>query len=198
LRSGNKFLPFAEAKADPRGPVRSNDNEDPANYIFAEIVNVTEKATFAAGCFWGIEETFRKIKGVISTTVGYTGGSTKNPTYEDVCTDRTGHAEAVQVEYDPLVVSYEDLLTVFWESHDPTTPNRQGPDFGSQYRSAVFYHNDQQRASAAASRDALQSTGRFAKKRIVTEIVAAKEFYSAEDYHQQYLQKRGLVHCRVC
>lgn len=161
-------------------------------------MNVTEKATFAAGCFWGVEETFRKVKGVISTTVGYTGGSTKDPTYEDVCTDRTGHAEAILVEYDPQVVTYEDLLRVFWESHDPTTPNRQGPDFGSQYRSAIFYHNDQQKTSATASRDRLQSTGRFAKKRIVTEIVAAKEFYPAEDYHQQYLQKRGLVHCRVC
>jgi peptide-methionine (S)-S-oxide reductase len=198
LRSGTALWPSPRLAANPRGPVRSNDNEDLADYIFAEIVNVTEKATFAAGCFWGVEETYRKVKGVISTTVGYTGGSTKNPTYEDVCTDRTGHAEAIQVEYDPLVVSYEDLLRVFWESHDPTTPNRQGPDFGSQYRSAIFYHNDQQKTSATASRDRLQSTGRFTKKRIVTEIVAAKEFYPAEDYHQQYLQKRGLVHCRVC
>ena len=157
-----------------------------------------ERATFAAGCFWGIEEAFRKVHGVKSTIAGYTGGTTRNPTYEKVCTDRTGHAEAVQVEYDPSEVSYEDLLKIFWESHDPTTPNRQGPDFGSQYRSAIFCHNDQQRAVATSSRDRLQNTGRFAKKRIVTEIVTAKEFYRAEDYHQQYLSKRGLAHCRMC
>jgi peptide-methionine (S)-S-oxide reductase len=159
---------------------------------------MTERATFAAGCFWGVEEAFRKIDGVRSTTVGYTGGATRNPTYEEVCTDRTGHAEAVQLEYDPSVVSYEDLLKVFWESHDPTTPNRQGPDFGSQYRSAIFYHDDRQKTAAMASRDQLQSSDRFNKKRIVTEIVTAKEFYRAEDYHQQYLQKRGLAHCRLC
>ncbi len=157
-----------------------------------------ERATFAAGCFWGVEEAFRKVNGVRSTTVGYTGGTTKNPTYEEVCTDKTGHAEAVQVEYDPSVVSYEDLLRVFWESHDPTTPNRQGPDFGSQYRSAIFYHDEKQRTAAVAFRDDLQSSNRFNKKRIVTQIETAKEFYRAEDYHQQYLQKRGLAHCRLC
>lgn len=159
---------------------------------------MTDRATFAAGCFWGVEEAFRKVNGVRSTTVGYTGGTTMNPTYEEVCTDKTGHAEAVQVEYDPSVVSYEDLLKVFWESHDPTTPNRQGPDFGSQYRSAIFYHDEKQKTAAMASRDKLQSSDRFNKKRIVTEIVTAKEFYRAEDYHQQYLQKRGLAHCRLC
>lgn len=159
---------------------------------------MTERATFAAGCFWGVEETFRKVNGVRSTTVGYTGGTTKNPTYEEVCTDKTGHAEAVQVEYDPSVVSYEDLLKVFWESHDPTTPNRQGPDFGSQYRSAIFYHDDKQKTAAMASRDKLKVSDRFNRKHIVTEIVTAKEFYRAEDYHQQYLQKRGLAHCRLC
>lgn len=159
---------------------------------------MTERATFAAGCFWGVEETFRKVNGVRSTTVGYTGGTTKNPTYEEVCTDKTGHAEAVQVEYDPSVVSYEDLLKVFWESHDPTTPNRQGPDFGSQYRSVIFYHDDKQKTAAMASRDKLQSSDRFNRKHIVTEIVTAKEFYRAEDYHQQYLQKRGIAHCRLC
>lgn len=121
-----------------------------------------------------------------------------NPTYEEVCTDKTGHAEAVQVEYDPSVVSYEDLLNVFWESHDSTTPNRQGPDFGPQYRSAIFYHDEKQKTAAMASRDKLQSADRFNKKRIVTEIVTAKEFYRAEDYHQQYLQKHGLAHCRLC
>jgi peptide-methionine (S)-S-oxide reductase len=159
---------------------------------------MTEKATFAAGCFWGVEETFRKVNGVRSTTVGYTGGTTKNPTYEQVCSDKTGHAEAVQVEFDPSVVSYEELLKVFWEAHDPTTPNRQGPDFGSQYRSAIFYHDDGQRTAAMASRDTLQSSDRFNKTRIVTEIVTAREFYPAEDYHQQYLQKRDLAHCRLC
>lgn len=157
-----------------------------------------ERATFAAGCFWGVEETFRMVNGVKSTTVGYTGGTTRNPIYEEVCTDKTGHAEAVQVEFDPKVVSYEELLDVFWRSHDPTTPNRQGPDFGSQYRSAIFYHDEKQRASAEASRDSLQATDRFRNKRIVTEIVTAKEFYPGEDYHQKYLQKRGLIHCRVC
>jgi peptide-methionine (S)-S-oxide reductase len=159
---------------------------------------MTERATFAAGCFWGVEEAFRKVNGVRSTTVGYTGGTTMNPTYEEVCTDKTGHAEAVQMEYDPSVVSYEDLLKVFWESHDPTTPNRQGPDFGSQYRSAIFYHDEKQKTAAMASRDKLQSSDRFNKKHIVTEIATAKEFYRAEDYHQQYLQKRGLAHCRLC
>jgi peptide-methionine (S)-S-oxide reductase len=159
---------------------------------------MTERATFAAGCFWGVEEAFRKIKGVKSTTVGYTGGTTRNPTYEEVCTDKTGHAEAVQVEYDPSMVSYEGLLKVFWELHDPTTPNRQGPDFGSQYRSAIFYHDEKQKTAAMASRDKLQNSDRFKKKRIVTEIVTAKEFYKAEDYHQQYLQKRGVAHCRLC
>ena len=159
---------------------------------------MTDRATFAAGCFWGVEEAFRKVNGVRSTTVGYTGGTTMNPTYEEVCTDKTGHAEAVQVEYDPSVVSHEDLLKVFWESHDPTTPNRQGPDFGSQYRSAIFYHDEKQKTAAMASRDKLQSSDRFNKKHIVTEIATAKEFYRAEDYHQQYLQKRGLAHCRLC
>ena len=159
---------------------------------------MTERATFAAGCFWGVEEAFRKVNGVRSTTVGYTGGTTRNPTYEEVCTDKTGHAEAVQMEYDPSVVSYEELLKVFWESHDPTTPNRQGPDFGSQYRSAIFYHDEKQKTAAMASRDKLQSSDRFNRKHIVTEIATAKEFYRAEDYHQQYLQKRGLAHCRLC
>jgi len=159
---------------------------------------MTERATFAAGCFWGVEEAFRKVNGVRSTTVGYTGGTARNPTYEEVCTDKTGHAEAVQMEYDPSVVSYEELLKVFWESHDPTTPNRQGPDFGSQYRSAIFYHDEKQKTAAMASRDKLQSSDRFNRKHIVTEIATAKEFYRAEDYHQQYLQKRGLAHCRLC
>lgn len=155
-----------------------------------------EKATFAAGCFWGVEAAFRQVKGVVSTTVGYTGGNHKNPTYEDVCSDKTGHAEAVQVEYDPSKVSYEDLLKIFWENHDPTTLNRQGPDVGSQYRSAIFYHTPQQKAAAAASKEQLEKRGVF-KRLIVTQILPAADFYRAEDYHQQYLEKRGLSHCKI-
>ena len=152
---------------------------------------MTEKATFGAGCFWGVEAAFRKIKGVVSTAVGYSGGSFKNPTYEDVCTDQTGHAEVVQVEYDPSQVSYEQILEVLWSIHDPTTPNRQGPDIGTQYRSAIFYHTPEQRAQAEASKERLQKSARF-QKPIVTEIKPASEFYRAEDYHQQYFEKRGL------
>ena len=155
-----------------------------------------EKATFGAGCFWGVEAAFRQIKGVKSTAVGYMGGKLKDPTYQDVCTDRTGHAEVVQVEYDPSEVSYEELLRVFWDNHDPTTLNRQGPDTGTQYRSAIFYHTPEQEAAAKASKDALAKSGRF-KRPIVTEITAAPEFWRAEDYHQQYLEKRGLAHCHL-
>jgi peptide-methionine (S)-S-oxide reductase len=153
-----------------------------------------EQATFAAGCFWGVEAAFRQIKGVASTTVGYTGGHLPNATYEDVCSGRTGHAEAVLVEYDPAVVSYEQLLDVFWQEHDPTTLNRQGPDIGSQYRSAIFYHSPEQQAAAEASKAKLDASRRYARP-IVTEIVAAGPFCRAEDYHQQYLEKRGLAHC---
>ena len=149
-----------------------------------------EKATFAAGCFWGAEAAFRKVDGVIFTQVGYTGGHTKNPTYEDVCTDKTGHAEAVEVTYDPVKVSYEQLLDVFWRIHDPTTLNRQGPDVGTQYRSAVFYHNKQQESAARASKRKLQQSSRF-NKPIVTEITPAAKFYRAEEYHQRYLEKCG-------
>lgn len=155
-----------------------------------------ETATFAAGCFWGVEETFRQAKGVKETMVGYTGGHLENPTYKDVCTDQTGHAEAVQVTYDSSEVSYEKLLELFWENHDPTTPNRQGPDYGSQYRSAIFYHTPEQAALAQASKDALEKSGKF-KRKIVTEIVSAGPFYKAEDYHQQYLKKRGLGSCHL-
>ncbi len=155
-----------------------------------------EKATFGAGCFWGVEETFRKMKGVTSTAVGYSGGTFKNPSYRDVCTGQTGHAEVVQVEYDPAQVSYEELLAVFWSCHDPTTMNRQGPDVGSQYRSAVFYHTPQQEAAARASKDKLNSSGMF-KRPIVTEITPASEFWMAEDYHQQYVAKRGGGSCHI-
>jgi len=155
-----------------------------------------EKATFAAGCFWGVEATFRQLPGVISTRVGYTGGKLANPTYEDVCTDRTGHAEAVEVDYDPAKVSYEQLLNVFWENHDPTTLNRQGPDWGSQYRSAIFFHSPAQQAVAQASKEALDKSGKYRNK-VVTEIVPATTFYEAEDYHQQYLEKRGMASCHI-
>ena len=154
------------------------------------------KATFAAGCFWGVEATFRQIPGVSSTRVGYTGGNLQNPTYKDVCTDRTGHAEAVEVDYDPAKVSYEQLLNVFWENHDPTQLNRQGPDFGTQYRSAIFFHSPEQEREARASKDKLQNSGAFGRP-IVTQVVPATTFYEAEDYHQQYLEKRGLASCHI-
>jgi len=154
-----------------------------------------ETATFAAGCFWGVEEAFRTLKGVVSTRVGYTGGTTVNPTYEDVCTGRTGHAEAVEVTFDPAVISYDQLLDVFWSTHDPTTPNRQGPDVGEQYRSAIFYHDDAQEAAARASKERMEKSGAF-KSKIVTQIEPATAFYQAEEYHQQYLKKRGISTCR--
>ena len=154
------------------------------------------KATFAAGCFWGVEATFRQLPGVLSTRVGYIGGQTPNPTYEDVCTDRTGHAEAVEVEYDPSKISYEQLLNVFWENHDPTTLNKQGPDWGTQYRSAIFFHTPEQETQAKTSKETWDKSGRFRNK-IDTQIVPAPAFYQAEDYHQQYLEKRGLAACHI-
>jgi peptide-methionine (S)-S-oxide reductase len=150
------------------------------------------KATFGAGCFWGVEASFQKIKGVISTTVGYMGGKTKNPTYEQVCTDKTGHAEVVQITYDPSVVSYDKLLDIFWNIHDPTQKNRQGPDVGTQYRSVIFYHSEEQKKIAEDLKQ--KQTNRY-KKEIVTEIIPAKEFYPAEDYHQKYLQKNKFFSC---
>jgi len=153
-----------------------------------------EKATFAAGCFWGVEAEFRKIKGVTNVTVGYTGGHYPNPTYHDVCSDRTGHAEAALVEFDPQQVSYQQLLNAFWEMHDPTTPNRQGPDVGTQYRSVIFYHSPEQKVAAEASKKAL--SGKY-ERPVVTEIVPAAEFYPAEDYHQRYFEKRGVASCHI-
>ena len=155
-----------------------------------------ETATFAAGCFWGVEEAFRAFEGVTSTAVGYVGGTTADPTYEDVCSGRTGHAEAVQLHFDPLKVSYELLLDRFWSIHDPTQLNHQGPDLGAQYRSAIFHHGPEQEAAARRSKKALADSGRY-KRPIVTEITPASTFYRAEDYHQQYLAKRGKGACRT-
>jgi peptide-methionine (S)-S-oxide reductase len=155
-----------------------------------------QKATFAAGCFWGVEAAFRQIKGVKQTTVGYSGGTLENPGYRDVCSGRTGHAEAIEIEYDPMEVSYDELLQVFWENHDPTTLNRQGPDVGTQYRSVIFYHDEEQQLAATRSKEELAGSGRY-RNPIVTEIVPAAEFYRAEEYHQQYLEKRGLATCKI-
>jgi peptide-methionine (S)-S-oxide reductase len=149
------------------------------------------KATFGAGCFWHVEDLLRKTKGVKSTQVGYIGGKLAHPTYEEVCTDTTGHAEAVQVEYDPNEISYDELLKVFWSNHDPTSLNQQGPDVGNQYRSAIFFHDEEQKKIAQKSKEELEKSGKF-QKRVVTEIVPAPEFYKAEEYHQKYFQKHGL------
>ena len=157
---------------------------------------MTQKATFGMGCFWGVEATFRGIKGVVDAAVGYEGGDFPNPTYKDVCTDSTGHAEVVQVEYDPEQVSYDQLLDVFWQNHDPTTLNRQGPDWGKQYRSVIFYHTPEQEAAARASKEKMEKSGTF-RRAIVTQIVPAMQFYRAEEYHQRYLEKRGLANCHI-
>lgn len=151
-------------------------------------------ATFGAGCFWGVEDAFRKTSGVAETAVGYSGGQTANPTYEQVCTGNTGHTEVVQVKFDPSVVSYDDLLNVFWNCHDPTQKNRQGPDVGYQYRSVVFYHDDAQGQAAEASKDALDGSGKLSRP-VATAIEPAAEFYRAEEYHQQYFEKRGVASC---
>ena len=153
-------------------------------------------ATFGAGCFWGVEAAFRQIEGVTATSVGYAGGATEEPSYRDVCAGGTGHAEVVRVEYDPSRVSYQQLLTVFWENHDPTTMNRQGPDIGDQYRSAIFYHTPEQKLAAEQSKAALDKSGKF-RNPIVTQVEEAGPYYLAEDYHQQYLEKRGLSTCRI-
>ncbi len=159
---------------------------------------MTEKATFAAGCFWHVEEAFRNVKGVMNTQVGYTGGVTKSPTYKEVCSGKTHHAEAVLVEFDPVQVSYDDLLEEFWRIHDPTQLNRQGPDYGEQYRSAIFYHNESQRVSAENSKNRIQASDRFKNREVVTDIKPAGEFFTAEDYHQRYFEKRGMKGCKYC
>ncbi len=157
---------------------------------------MTQKATFGAGCFWGVEEAFRHLDGVLDTAVGYEGGQTQHPSYQDVCTDLTGHAEVVEVEYDPEKVGYDELLNVFWDSHDPTQVNRQGPDIGAQYRSAIFYHTPEQENVARASKAAIDTSGKFRRK-IATEIVPAQAFWRAEEYHQKYLAKRGMSQCHI-
>jgi len=156
----------------------------------------TEKTMFAAGCFWGVEAAFRAVPGVTQTAVGYSGGHHSNPTYQDVCSGRTGHAEVVLVEFDPAKVAYDDLLKTFWESHDPTQVNRQGPDVGAQYRSAIFYFTPEQEAAARASKQRLEASGRL-RRPIATEITPAPEFWRAEDYHQQYFEKRGIASCHI-
>ncbi len=155
-----------------------------------------KKAAFAAGCFWGVEAKFRCIKGVADAAVGYMGGHLENPTYREVCTDRTGHAETVEVTYDPSIVSYDELLEAFWNLHNPTTPNRQGPDIGSQYRSVIFYYDEDQRRKAEESKERLQKSGRYSRP-IVTEIVPAPKFWRAEEYHQRYLEKQGGAVCHI-
>lgn len=174
-------------KAEQRNAT-SEENTD----IFENPGEGLEKATFAAGCFWGVEEAFRQVKGVVATAVGYSGGHFKKPSYEQVCTLDTGHAEAVRVIFNPEVVSYKDLLDIFWKIHDPTTKDRQGPDVGKQYRSVIFYHNEDQKDAALASKEELEKAGAF-KNPIVTEIVPVSEFYMAEDYHQQYFEKKGFL-----
>jgi peptide-methionine (S)-S-oxide reductase len=154
------------------------------------------RATFGAGCFWGVEAKFRAVKGVTATAVGYEGGKTDNPSYRDVCSDTTGHAEVVEVDYDPALVSYEQLLDLFWNSHDPTTLNRQGPDWGTQYRSVIFYHTPEQQAAALASKERVQASGRY-RRPVVTAIEPAGTFWRAEEYHQQYLEKRGGGSCHL-
>ena len=158
---------------------------------------MAERAIFAAGCFWHVQEAFSELGGVMSAIAGYSGGRTSNPTYEMVCTGKTGHAESVMVEYDPSVISYDKLLEAFWNMHDPTTPNRQGPDRGTQYRSAIFYSSEEQRRTALASRDELQASNRFKGRKIVTEISPTSEFYEAEEYHQHYLRKNRTASCRI-
>ena len=155
-----------------------------------------QKATFAAGCFWHVEDAFRQLKGVTDARVGYTGGFVENPGYKLVCTDTTGHAEAIEVTFDPNVISYEDLVEFFWTMHDPTQVNRQGPDFGKQYRTAIFVHTTDQRETAEKSKQRLGESGKYSKP-IATEIVDAAEFWEAEDYHQQYYAKRGINSCQI-
>ena len=190
----NAIITIFLAAAMLAGGCDSKQRDNPGR----EPMNETKhsEAVFAAGCFWGVEATFRQVDGVVDATVGYTGGTLSNPTYEQVCTTDTGHAEAVRVVFDPSVVSYERLLDVFWACHNPTTLNRQGPDVGSQYRSAIFFRDAEQQKAATASREKMRKSGKFSSD-IVTEITEAGEFYRAEEYHQRYLAKRGAAACNT-
>ena len=196
LASGVTFWRFRHLIECVSERAKMAPTRPPFRRRYRGAIRKMQKATFAAGCFWGVEATFRAMPGVLATRVGYIGGSTDKPTYKEVCTDRTGHAEAVEVEFDPAKVRYEDLLKVFWENHDPTQLNRQGPDWGSQYRSAIFFHTPEQQTAAQASKESLGQARRYSKP-IVTQIVPAVTFYAAEDYHQQYLEKRGLASCHI-
>jgi peptide-methionine (S)-S-oxide reductase len=192
-------LPEDESKPELTIVIEVDKKADLASIdtTMSEVMTGTQEiAVFAAGCFWGVEETFRSTKGVKSTRVGYVGGHTENPTYKDVCTGRTDHAEAVEVTFDPSEVTFDQLLNVFWDNHNPTQLNYQGPDSGTQYRTAIFYQSDSQRVQAEASKAALGASGKY-KRPIVTQIVPAAKFYPAEDYHQQYLAKRGLSSCHI-
>jgi peptide methionine sulfoxide reductase msrA/msrB len=188
-----RFIPAEDLEKDGYGEyAKLFERSDVVQEANADL----QTATFAAGCFWGVESLFRKVKGVVETTVGYTGGTTIDPIYRQVCTGITGHAEAVQILFDRKIVSYEELLSLFWRMHDPTTPNRQGPDVGTQYRSAIFYHSEEQRKAAERSREEFDSSGVYINK-ATTQIVAASTFYAAEDYHQDYFEKQGGGSCHV-
>ncbi len=192
-----RFIPVEDLEKKGYGQYLALFQKGKKGDVNTSAKSKTELAVFGAGCFWGVEELFRQVKGVVNATSGYMGGTKKNPSYEDVCTNKTGHAEVVQVEYDPKQVSYDKLLETFWQIHDPTTLNRQGPDVGSQYRSVVFYYMPEQEKAAKALKEKLQKSGKF-KSPIVTEIVPAKEFYRAEDYHQRYFAKHGIKPtCRI-
>jgi peptide-methionine (S)-S-oxide reductase len=183
--AGSSTLKIASTIRPGSGRLTTQPATDPANSGGSVS---TKRAMFAAGCFWGTEATFRAVEGVTGTAVGYCGGSTDNPTYEDVCSDQTGHAETVMIEYDPSIVSYDKLLDIFWKNHDPTTLNRQGPDVGTQYRSVIFFFDDDQRKAAEASKQKLAASGKYARP-ITTSIEPAKTFWPAEEYHQQYFEK---------
>ena len=195
-----RFIPLEDLKKDGYGEYLSLFDKDeskktPFKSSSKEGSNY-ELATFAAGCFWGVESVFKQVTGVMETTVGYTGGTVPDPAYRQVCTGITGHAEAVLIRYDPKIVSYEELLSLFWRIHDPTTPNRQGPDVGTQYRSAIFYHNDRQKRAAEESKDKFDRTGSYINK-ATTQIIPASPFYEAEEYHQDYFEKQGGGSCHV-
>jgi len=190
----NAIIAILLAAVTLAGGCDSKQRDNPGRAPMNETKH--SEAVFAAGCFWGVEATFRQVDGVVDATVGYTGGTLADPTYKQVCTTDTGHAEAVRVVFDPSVVSYERLLEVFWACHNPTTLNRQGPDVGSQYRSAIFFRDAEQQKAATASREKMQKSGKFSSD-IVTEITEAGEFYRAEEYHQRYLEKRGAAACNT-